>query len=341
MGRIPIYDSNNHDTMEIKLESANAGLWYDKFCNQWESWENGLGENKKKWINTVTGKPVGDRMELEKMVDRRKKLVEIQSGSNILFKTDWRFVTGLGKNHPVENGFTWHHTLGTPYIPGSSVKGIAREYARLLREENKITDKEIISIFGPDDNKEDSNVGSVIFLDAIPNSPVQLSADIMTPHYGPYYSDEKVPGDWHDPTPIPFLTVEKDQEFLFGLIPRNPGAEGNVEKVKDWLIEALEILGAGAKTNVGYGRFEHIRIKSPADQWLVKTSAEISLDLSIITSNPSKAFILKWQSIEDNEFKLEMAHHLKERIISEGNWDGKKWGQLDKLKKALKQYLGE
>ena len=34
-------------------------------------------------------------------------------------------VTGMGNPHPLESGFTWHPTLGMPYLPGSAV-GLVR-----------------------------------------------------------------------------------------------------------------------------------------------------------------------------------------------------------------------
>jgi hypothetical protein len=67
-----------------------------------------------------------------------------------------------------------------------------------------------------------------------------------------------VPGDWHSPNPIPFLTVAPGQTFLFAVLPRNPSsAEDRVdcEITADLLKRALERLGAGAKTAVGYGQF--------------------------------------------------------------------------------------
>lgn len=43
-------------------------------------------------------------------------------------KTDWRFITGLGRKGPLEAGFTFNR-YGFPILPGSSVKGIARAWA--------------------------------------------------------------------------------------------------------------------------------------------------------------------------------------------------------------------
>ena len=83
--------------------------------------------------------------------------------------------------------------------------------------------------------------------------------DIITPHYGPYYQEGKTPGDWHSPIPIPFLSVDSNQEFVFGLMPRrlsNPDDNEDCSKAKGWLNDALRDLGGGAKTAIGYGRFE-------------------------------------------------------------------------------------
>jgi CRISPR-associated protein Cmr6 len=130
--------------------------------------------------------------------------------------------------------------------------------------------EDIRRIFGPgsEDLKKNkdlkANVGSVIFLDALPQKTVSLKADIMTPHYSDYYAGKKdkqgnliPPADWHSPTPIPFLVVKKDQTFVFGILPRHTNEQGqkDYETVKGWLKEALCWTGAGAKTAVGYGRF--------------------------------------------------------------------------------------
>lgn len=42
------------------------------------------------------------------------------------------FVTGMGLEHPLENGFSFLHPYGLPYLPGSSVKGVVRRAAEEL-----------------------------------------------------------------------------------------------------------------------------------------------------------------------------------------------------------------
>jgi CRISPR-associated protein Cmr6 len=83
----------------------------------------------------------------------------------------------------------------------------------------------------------------------------------MTPHFLPYYEDPRgtvPPADWHSPIPIPFLVVDSDQVFLFALLPRDPSDQQHktdCQTASAWLTDALEWIGAGAKTAVGYGRF--------------------------------------------------------------------------------------
>jgi CRISPR-associated protein Cmr6 len=42
------------------------------------------------------------------------------------------FVTGMGLEHPIENGFAFLDPYGLPYLPGSSVKGVVRKAAEEL-----------------------------------------------------------------------------------------------------------------------------------------------------------------------------------------------------------------
>ncbi len=234
----------------------NAGLWYDKFFDNWvDDFSAPTETGKSDWVN-VSAKRVGNTALLEEACTRIGRLAAGQNGAVAYFRTNGPFVTGLGREHPVGNGFVWHHVLGVPYLPGSSLKGILRAFAR----ERNVPAADLTRMFGPD-NRREVAVGSVIFFDAFPSAPVQLKADVMTPHYGPYYQDENgktPPADWYDPTPIPFLAVAEQQIFVFACAPRRPNNEADrkdSERVLQWLPEVLDWLGAGAKTAAGYGRF--------------------------------------------------------------------------------------
>ncbi len=273
MPTLPLYKEVNDDKTLLKSlpQNGNAGLWYDKFCS---SWENAKFQKfrKEEWIKTVTNRHCGNSDELKQQRDRRWEMVAKLEGQNLCLKTDSPFVTGLGREHPVENGFLWHHTLGVPYLPGSSVKGMVRAWIeQWAGEKNKEEKEEIDRIFGPKQPTEQPQVGAVVFLDAIPLDKVRLKADIMTPHYGEYYQNKKrpeAPGDWISPVPIPFLAVKEDTTFHFAIVPRRQscletpagsgesrgGHRSDCEIVIGWLKDALEWIGAGAKTAVGYGR---------------------------------------------------------------------------------------
>ena len=114
--------------------------------------------------------------------------------------------------------------------------------------------------------------GAIIFFDAFPvpnelKDKSILELDIMNPHYQPYYSAsekdlkknvEKAPSDWHSPTPIFFLTVPKGVKFQFAIAPRDEDGIMLLNKAKLILISALREFGVGAKTSLGYGRFEAV-----------------------------------------------------------------------------------
>lgn len=247
---LPLY-CNSQVHLPKDQDTSNAGLRYDKFCNLWQDqpgWS--LKTGKLAWINSIH-RSVGHSPRIEEAKQRLIKMATALGGLYRVYQTEWRFVTGLGRNHPVENGFAWHATLGTPYLPGSSVKGVVKDWATNWAESRKET-TELNRIFGCG-----HHVGSVIFFEALPTKAVQLDADIMTPHFDKYYQANEPPADWHSPIPIPFLTVAPDQSFLFVLAPRLDDLEvkKDVELAAQWLEEALSFTGAGAKTAAGYGRF--------------------------------------------------------------------------------------
>lgn len=315
---------------------SNAGLWYDKFCDQWlEGWD-GLGDNgKRNWINEMTGGSVGDDRQIKEIMERRTKLLDKCGGIALHLKTEGSFVTGLGRNHPVENGFAWHQTLGTPYLPGSSVKGIVRSWAKVWMEEKE---ENIDRIFGPRES-DSSSVGSVIFLDAIPVSPMQLKADVMTPHYGPYYQGNEPPADWHNPVPIPFLVVDAGQEFLFGLMPRRSQDQEDCMTAAEWLKDALSYVGGGAKTAAGYGRFEYFVPRSPGMDWLDKEIERLARQFNkptskVLTEVPMKV-AESWNKIGDSRLKEEVLKDIKTRYGE--LWDHPPGG----LKKAKKIYVAK
>lgn len=156
------------------------------------------------------------------------------------------FTTGLGNEHPLENGFAFLTPYGLPYLPGSGIKGVLRQAARELasgewesghgwskdkryaiqangqRAELSMLD----ALFGLESKDGDAlHVRGVLsFWDAIPQVPGDhLHVEVMTPHQSHYYQQKKgrqtgdstSPHDSGQPTPICFLTLPPLTRFVF------------------------------------------------------------------------------------------------------------------------------
>lgn len=240
---LPLYKTDGNPAPD-----GHAGLWFDKFC--WTLRTSDKDNLKLDWIKSVTERPVGTSDQLREYAMRLLRLIQAGTGHAAVFVTEWRFVTGLGRSHPVENGFAWHPTLGTPYLPGSSIKGLVRAWATL--DSNRPSDEGTVTrLLG---NRRAA--GNLRFLDALPVEPVNLRTDVMTPHFAGW-TEQEPPGDWRSPTPIPFLTTAADTPFLFGILPSRAVGNDDLKTAAAWLCEALSWAGAGAKTAVGYGRFRN------------------------------------------------------------------------------------
>lgn len=244
---------------------GHRGLWFDKFCDQWlevdGAWTmktvKGEGDKKESrnpkldWLRAVlNGRPlVGEQEQIQATIGRLVRMVSGLNGSFAVFRTENRFVTGLGRSHPLENGFAWHPTLGTPFLPGSSLKGLVHAWAQTAGE---AAPERIASLFGQAGSQ--GRAGTVCFLDALPAGPVRLEVDVLTPHYAGWTGDDP-PGDWRSLKPVPFLVTAMEQRFIFGVVPCRGLPPEDMETVFEWMRQALLWEGAGAKTAVGYGRF--------------------------------------------------------------------------------------
>ena len=255
--------------LQGKEMGFHKGLWFERFFNKYDHEWQLADQDKTNWIDSVSGM-AGDSKQLENFAASQQKLIQRLSGTSQVFETNWNFITGMGNAHPVENGFSWHPTLGTPYLSGASVKGLVREWIENWSGlENEELREASLDWFGSEsknsnEQTKDNRAGSIIFFDAIPYEPVSLGCDIMTPHMKDWYAkggnitdvtrdSSAVPADWHDPVPVPFLVVKK-AKFLFSVAARTEEAKEAIPQVMEVLSYALECLGAGAKTAAGYGR---------------------------------------------------------------------------------------
>lgn len=191
------------------------------------------------------------------------------------------FTTGLGNEHPLENGFAFLNPYGLPYLAGSGVKGVLRQAARELAtgewgDARDWTADAITWLFGlpSDDGDKVHQRGALIFWDVLPQLAGDgLQVDVMTPHQSHYYQPKAgkdgrsggsdSPHDSGLPNPIHFLTVPPGSGFTFHvqcdlpLLRRHAPALADGQRWQVLLLAAFEHafawLGFGAKTAVGYG----------------------------------------------------------------------------------------
>jgi CRISPR-associated protein Cmr6 len=156
-------------------------------------------------------------------------------------------LTGSASGGVRNVGIALHGTYGWPVLPGSTLKGATREYARQLTEHHGDSYDALFGVGAPE-----ARVGSVMFLDAMPSrTGVRITEHVLTPHAGPYYraeTHETPPAEYHNPVPIPFLAVEGGS-FVIALV----GEPDAVNTARELLTAAAAELGVGAKTAAGYG----------------------------------------------------------------------------------------
>lgn len=185
------------------------------------------------------------------------------------------FTTGLGNEHPLENGFAFLWPYGLPYLPGSGVKGVlrqaARELAPSLADEgiakwgmpSDWSEAVIVALFGSDE-PDHAQRGALTFWDVIPQiNGNKLMVEVMTGHQGHYYMQGQTPHDSGQPVPVNFLTVPPDSGFTFHVVCDQPFLRRIAPELAEnarWktLLQqafehAFDWLGFGAKTAVGYG----------------------------------------------------------------------------------------
>jgi CRISPR-associated protein Cmr6 len=192
---------------------------------------------------------------LKDLAKRRMECMRVSSNAFACWIQSTSSPLALHLSHPgvLENAGTCLHSLyGFAYIPATGLKGMARSAAVEL----DLPSGDVLKIFGSEPGELRQSGGVICFHDSWSVTWPRLVLDIATPHHQEYYQKGKNPGDWEDPVPLYFLTVPENTTFEFLLSLRHRDGDPNLlDKAKDCLAYALERLGAGGKTNAGYGRF--------------------------------------------------------------------------------------
>jgi CRISPR-associated protein Cmr6 len=249
-------------------------------------WDKNDFAAREAW-KTICAMSPADMARMKALADRQAAMAAAWVGSGQLLALDAKatapFTTGLGNEHPLENGFAFLNPYGLPYLPGSGVKGVLRQAARELRsgdwgDAKGWTEDAITHLFGleSDDGDKNHQRGALNCWDVLPQLPGDsLQVEVMTPHQSHYYQPPKngkpdsrsggssTPHDSGQPNPIHFLTVPPGSRFAFHVLCDVPflarhakdlAGGGRWQALLQAVFEhAFVWLGFGAKTAVGYG----------------------------------------------------------------------------------------
>jgi CRISPR-associated protein Cmr6 len=216
-------------------------------------------ENKVSALSAARHLTDNDKKVMYALLERQRRTFDAAASTAESLRLDTLavapFTTGLGNEHPLENGFAFLNPYGLPYLPGSGVKGVLRQAARelasgewgdphgwseepcypLLIDGKPVLDAEkqpaVLSMldvtFGREtpSGESDHVRGALMFWDLIPQvEGASLLVEIMTPHQGHYYQWKKdqrgndievPPHESGQPKPICFLTVPPGSRFVF------------------------------------------------------------------------------------------------------------------------------
>jgi CRISPR-associated protein Cmr6 len=257
----PKYLGNDFNTAP---PGQRFGLYFQYWQeNTWKAEDKRKREALKKNLTL----PDATRAQIDALEKRQSTLIAGMPNDRrmtILAKSLSPLVTGMGMEHPLENGFAFLNPYGLPYLPGSSIKGVLRYAAQELIQEGdgEWHNEWVTALFGLETQcKADKpQRGALTFWDSIPGiAGGRLAMDVMTPHYSEYYQGKASPHDAGQPIPIVFMVIPPNSAFTFDItceqnyLPEPLKGELWKPLMDAAFQHAFEWLGFGAKTAIGYG----------------------------------------------------------------------------------------
>jgi len=191
------------------------------------------------------------RDRLTQLTERTKLIAGEENTFQV--KCPWRIRVG-GHRGPESILLPAFDALGMPYIPSSSLRGVARSQA--IREfmaeglNRKAAEKKVAPYFGSLEAKNPSDrTGKVIFLDAY---PLLSQSGILAVDIANNLWQWNGNGVEYKANPKAFLSL-KEATFLIGLRLWSGCDDAQVlVQVRNWLIKGLQS-GIGSQVNTGYG----------------------------------------------------------------------------------------
>jgi CRISPR-associated protein Cmr6 len=205
------------------------------------------------------------RQRLQQLNDRTRAIAQ----EHFTAKTTWRIRVG-GHRGPESILLPAFDHLGVPYLPSSTLRGVARTQAihEIMAKENinwKNAEEKIAPYFGSiNTNNNPDKAGKVVFLNAYPvackNAGITMD---MTNNIWNWDNNQLA----YSPNPNSFFSL-KDVEFLVGLrLASNCQDQQVLKQVKQWLIEGLNA-GVGSQINSGYGQLTTEKNKKSKNEFL-------------------------------------------------------------------------
>jgi CRISPR-associated protein Cmr6 len=236
-------------------------------------------KTKLEILQLAAEKATSYKQRLGVLTDRTKRI----AGADNTFEvtSTWRMRVG-GQRGPESMLLPAWDALGMPYIPSSTLRGVARD--RAIREymaEGMSYDRATEAIapyFGSIDSStpKADRMGKVVFLDAypIPSSSDALAVDLAN---SIWKWDGNLPK--YGASPFPFLSLVKPT-LTIGIKPTQKCDPETFNKIKGWLIAGLQA-GIGSRVNGGYGELLVKGGKNPRKE-ILKKPIEFAIEGQLI-----------------------------------------------------------
>lgn len=332
------WDTHKHEVLESVTET---------FQIQRQSWQ------PFSWLDTLKTRTPPDRW-------RELRLVN-----------STRLVVALGRAHALENvGLACLPVGGCPWVPGPAVKGLASTWAywcgnvtnvgaasadgilaepafqfplqiRRARLHEPIRPL-ALEILGSDDSSKPTS-GHVMFIGGFPLNPadLKLEVDVLTPHTR------------GDPVPSFFLEIAPGSVWRFPLValPRSAPNRAPVllDTAMEWLREALEQVGLGAKTAAGYGRFAHATDAQPTNPGTASPVATAPAPPAATYDRFVVRMKSRWAALADKPNELAKLKDPRGNLTSDGEFvrrfftdeaglaERNKWGKPESLNRRARE----
>jgi CRISPR-associated protein Cmr6 len=278
---LPLPGTTSDLIAHVALAKRHPGLQLDKFVRRTPS-----QEQRKKSLAEVC-QAAGDNDFLKTLLHRRETYLDSIGAVRWRCSTTGPLTLHSTRDSGLENaGIGLHPLYGFVYLPGSSLKGMARAYAETVwlsaqyqvdttgqaadadqRDKALAAWQLIEAVFGraphrdegkgerksarlPRRRAEDAAAsGCIVFHEAWPEAWPKLELDIANNHHPSYYqcSDSRdAPGDWESPVMSSFLAIGSGNTFCFALSRRG-------SDVADGLLEQARQWLLGALVYEGAG----------------------------------------------------------------------------------------